>query len=84
MISLNKKIYTTEEVLRTYENLEFISPFAIQSVDISNKINESFNNNITNKERFQKKNKRLYTIIVVLIIIIVVLKIIHKKNYYDY
>lgn len=83
-ISLNKKVYTTEEVLKTYETLEPISPFAFQSVDITNKINESFNNNITNKELFQKKNKCLYTIIIILIIIIGVLKFIHKKNYYDY
>lgn len=83
-ISLNKKIYTTEEVLKTYETLDPISPFAIQSVDITNKINESFNNNITNRELFQKKNKCLYTIIIILIIIIGVLKFIHKKNYYDY
>ena len=83
-ISLNKKIYTTEEVLKTYETLEPINPFAIQSVDITNKINETFNNNISNRERFQKKNKGLYTIIIILIIIVVVLKFIHKKNYYDY
>ena len=83
-ISLNKRVYTTEEVLETYETLEPISPFAIQSVDITNKINETFNNNISNRERFQKKNKGLYTIIIILIIIVVVLKFIHKKNYYDY
>lgn len=83
-ISLNKKIYTTDEVLKTYETLEPISPFAAQFIDITNKINESFNNNIINKERFQKKNKSLYTIIIILIIIVVVLKCIHKKNYYDY
>ena len=82
--SLNKRMYTMDEVLQTYENLKPISPFAIQSVDITNKINESFNTSITNKEKFQKKNKCLYTIIIVLIIIVVVLKFIHKRNYYDY
>ena len=42
-ISLNKRTFTTEEVLTIYENLEPISPFAIQSVDVKNKINDTFN-----------------------------------------
>lgn len=83
-VSLNKRTFTTDEVLTVYENLDPISPFAIQSVDVKNKIKETFNKSNYNNEVFIKKNKKMYTIIVICIIIIFILKIINKKSYYDY
>lgn len=83
-VSLNKRTFTIDEVLTVYENLEPISPFAIQSVDVKNKINDTFNKSNYNNEVFIKKNKKMYTIIVICIIIIFILKVINRKSYYDY
>ena len=82
-ISLNKKTYSTEEVLTTYENLEPISPFAIKSVELKNKVFDSFNKSHYHDEQFTKKKKKLYNIIMICIIIIIILYFINKKNYYD-
>lgn len=83
-ISLGKRTYTINEVLDTYEKIDPISPFAIQSLDVKNKITETYNKSKFVEENFKKKNKILYTFIVISIIIILIINVINKKNYYDY
>jgi hypothetical protein len=85
-VSLNKKQFTTEEVLTIYETLEPISPFDIQATEQFKELKQTFisSKNNYDDDDFKKKNKCLFKIIIVLIIIIVILKCIHRKNYYDY
>ena len=83
-ISLGKRTYTINEVLDIHKNIDPISPYAIQSIDIKNKITDTYNKSRFVEENFKKKNKILYIFIAICLLIILIIKYIIKKNYYDY